>query len=189
MLNLHNGNPLLDRELRLADPDLETADVLRRFFDVIVRGQLPVDNTSDLYAAVEVWQLACRYECALVKTLAAAVMHTSVCNDKICKLVCFIAGASIGSPKLCADSLRTPQNWTWAAAKDDHSGVPGRPALEPAAMSFRSWQKIPADYMWALTRVWSATLDGEQMARAFEKLMDSIPCELIVITACTIQLS
>jgi len=188
------------KRIEFTDDTLETALIIGHFLDLITTGKLEENlgrsthlekefgnapdseyNTAMLY---DLCNFLIKYDC--LKEISILLQHIScrVMKNQIEFLPGFLLAAISDQPAECVAFLKAhaERPHVWQDHVRDHRtkhDVSGRDLLDPRAMPFAFYRRIPTDYLWALTMAWDIHAQDEtrEVAEEFGNLIKLLKSE------------
>ncbi|KAL1409502.1 hypothetical protein Q8F55_003485 [Vanrija albida] len=170
-----------DKAMVFADPEIETADIVRAFLRFITKGVLPVawkhsaNPTNGLDRLPRLVRFLDKYQCHTAQRFAMVCVREGLRGGIISPLCAFVTGATLGDditvtaalgadPVLWAAPGHESRAIVMSAFKVNPFGDEAKASLEegdedahvldPASMPYIAWSQTPPEYLWALSRAW-----------------------------------
>jgi hypothetical protein len=153
-----------EQRIEFADPEIETADVLRVFLSLATEATFgpsftpssALEHVDPNLVLVPLFTFLKKYDAVRVLRAALACVSRLVSTGKMTAYAGLVLGAVADDVPTCVDALNTPDaRFPHPHAEDPiYAAGANRSTVNPRGFPYHVWRMMGDQYTWALTRGW-----------------------------------
>lgn len=140
------------RQIRFTDPDLESANVIERFVDLLLEAGLSTSSLMSLNVATAVGlvRFLQKYECGQLLRLALACLHHGFTTSATKSWVVFMAACVAQDEDIVASMLNDRRHGGWKREGAGRVGDDLTLDIDVRGYPYEWWTMMPSKYAYAV---------------------------------------